>query len=161
TASSGQPSHPLVVSNPDFDLDVSPVSQAGPPPSGGFWGRLFGRRTGQVIPPPPVRQQPSPSFVSRQSRDLPRDRLHFDRLDGTRAEGERIAALLGVQPWQGSDALEGPLKERCRSPRILHLATHGFFLEDQKHDPNQERRDLGVMGECRLSGPLPENPQLR
>jgi len=67
-----------------------------------------------------------------------------------------------VPAWLDTKALEGRLKEQCRSPRLLHLATHGFFLEDQKHDPNQEQRGLGLAGEMgRLSGPLPENPLLR
>lgn len=40
-----------------------------------------------------------------------------------------------------------------RSPRILHLATHGFFLEDQHRDPEEA---LG-----RLAGLHRESPLLR
>ena len=132
-ASSGTPAAALVVTDPDFDLAASAAAQPATEENRG-----------------------------RVSRDLPRDRFHFGRLPGTRTEGAAIADLLGVQPWQDSAAVEGRLKRDCRSPHILHLATHGFFLEDQKHDPNQERRDLGLsLGEGRFSGPLPENPLLR
>ena len=69
------------------------------------------------------------------SRDLDRSTLHFAHLPGTRLEGERIASMLGVQPLLGTAVLEGHLKA-CLSPRILHIATHGFFLADQQSDPN-------------------------
>ncbi len=59
-------------------------------------------------------------------------------------EGERIASMLGVKPLLGEGALEARIKA-CRSPRILHLATHGFFLADQRRDPNQELRSLGLL----------------
>jgi CHAT domain-containing protein len=89
-------------------------------------------------------------------------RLHFRRLPGTEQEGKQVAAMLGVRPWLAEAALEGRLKA-CRSPRILHLATHGFFLENQKHDPT--RAVFGLFGpeglSGRLTGPLPENPLLR
>ena len=136
-ASKRLPSEPLVAADPDFDLGNDGSPAAAP--------------TG--IP------------HGRCSRDLDRG-LRFGRLKGTRLEGERIAARLGVKPWLDATALESRLKA-CRSPRILHVATHGFFLADQKRDPNKEFRDLGTLpgqdtgGLGRLSGSGLENPLLR
>jgi CHAT domain-containing protein len=94
-------------------------------------------------------------------------------LPGTRVEGERVGQRLKVQPLLTSAALEGRLKA-CRSPRILHLATHGFFLADQQRNLDQFDRDLDQFGRNlelmsveaesgigRLSGPGMENPMLR
>jgi CHAT domain-containing protein len=130
------PAEPLVVADPLFDLAADADAPA-----------------------------PATPTQSRCSRDFKRSDFHFPRLPGTRAEGERVAELLGVQPWLEGAALEARLKER-RSPRVLHLATHGFFLTDQERDPNRESRALEMMeteaGSIgRLSGPLPENPLLR
>src|SRR5207244_2990594 len=88
----------LVVANPDFDL---------------------GKR-GEHI----KTQAEAPR--GRRSRDFDRARYHFNPLPGTKVEGEAVARLLSVQPWLDKACLEGPLKA-SRSPRILHLATHGFF----------------------------------
>jgi CHAT domain-containing protein/tetratricopeptide (TPR) repeat protein len=130
-ASSGRPSPPLVICDPDFDLVGTAKSAA-------------------------------PSAL-RRSRDLEAGCLHFGRLPATQAEGESIGALLGVEPWQQREALESRLKEHCRSPRILHLATHGFFLEDSPNDPSTIAHALGLYSgnPGRLAGPLPENPLLR
>ena len=135
-APNGQPTEPLVVADPLFDLTADADATA---------------------PTVPIR--------SRCSRDFQRSDFHFPRLPGTHEESERVADLLGVEPWLESAALEARLKER-RSPRVLHLATHGFFLTDQKRDPNKESRALEMIGAeaggiGRLSGPLPENPLLR
>jgi CHAT domain-containing protein/tetratricopeptide (TPR) repeat protein len=165
-APSGRPpAEPLVISDPDFDL--SPGSQAARAtgseasagaPKRGFWHRLFVRRQSVAAqPPPPVR---------RLSRDLDPGRYNFPRLPGTRAEGEQIARRLGVQPIMAGAALEGRLKA-CRSPRILHLATHGFFLADKQRDLNKFGRNLELIdvGDRPdwepLSGPGMENPMLR
>jgi CHAT domain-containing protein len=176
TASTGQPTAPLVVADPDFDLDAeggphtTTVSGNSNPsrPRARFWSRLFGHgRTASIkeprltSPPAPVLQPPG-----HHSRDLGRSRFHFDRLWGTRVEAERIAAQLEVKPCLGVDALEGRLKTACRSPRILHLATHGFFLPNQERDPGWEGLNSGLLGDLvdrwgRLSGPLPEDPLLR
>jgi CHAT domain-containing protein len=102
--------------------------------------------------------------------DHNRRAYHFHRLPGTRAEGERVATLLDVSPWLDAKALEGRLKAECRSPRILHLATHGFFLPDQQPDLPDAARDIRIdpigphdeaPGAGRLAGPMMENPMLR
>jgi CHAT domain-containing protein/tetratricopeptide (TPR) repeat protein len=58
-----------------------------------------------------------------------RESVGFSRLPGTRLEGERVAARLGVAPWFGETAVVSRLRA-IRSPHLLHLATHGFFLSD-------------------------------
>jgi tetratricopeptide (TPR) repeat protein len=59
------------------------------------------------------------------SNDL-RQRV-LEPLDGTSAEAEAIASQLPeAQFWQGNQATETVVKQANR-PRILHIATHGFF----------------------------------
>ena len=69
----------------------------------------------------------------------------------------------------GSAAIERVLKA-ARSPRILHIATHGFFLSDEERKPDEglTRLSRGLAG---MAGPPPvpmrpggqkiENPLLR
>ena len=123
-----QPSKPLVFADPDFDFNTETAT----------------------APIEPL------SSSGRQSRDLNREEIQFRRLPGTRVEGEKIAALLGVEPIMEKQVLETRLKA-SRSPQILHLATHGFFLQNQKQDlPQQPFAKMG-----RLSGANLENPLLR
>jgi CHAT domain-containing protein len=167
---------PLVVADPDFDLGVGhglTGGERGDPdaaqPRKGFWGWVFGwRRVASTRYPAPkaVVLSPAAPPPGHLSRDLDRSQYHFARLPGTRAEGERIARRLGVPPLLDAAALEGRLKT-CRSPCILHLATHGFFLPDQPRDLNPLGRNLELIGvgdtpgHGRLSGPGMENPMLR
>jgi CHAT domain-containing protein len=67
------------------------------------------------------------------------------QLPATRTEGKRIGDMLQIRPWFEGDALEARVKS-CRSPRILHLATHGFFLADQQRNLNRNSRGLGAVG---------------
>jgi hypothetical protein len=91
--------------------------------------------------------------AGQRSRDLNCVQLHFRRLPGTRLEGEHIAGMLKVRPWLEDHALEARFKA-ARSPCLLYLATHDFFLEDQPRDPNHEYRDLGAVSVQRV-GPGP------
>ncbi len=148
--SSGHPTAPVVAADPDFDLteqspdSVKPVLSTAEGLHPGYDARS----------------------ASRYARDLDRTRMGFERLPGTRLEGERIAAKLGVEPWFDHAALETRLKS-CQSPRILHLATHGHFLSDQDYDLNKTLHTLGLpgwqggSGPDRFSGPGLENPMLR
>ncbi len=68
--------------------------------------------------------------ISSTMRDIP-----FPPLAGTQTEGTDISALLGVIPLLGPDALERRIKS-YRSPRVLHIATHGYFLPQIRHPVN-------------------------
>lgn len=66
--------------------------------------------------------------------------LRVPSLPGTRPEGTQIAAMLGVEPWVGASALE-PRVRALRSPAVLHIASHGVFLEgDQDWDSLLSKR---------------------
>src|SRR5262249_14390456 len=95
----GRPAAPVVVADPDFDFSGR---------GNGTMSRVVEERS-----------------ASRGSRDLDQLRFPVERLPATRIEGRQLAGLLEVQPWLDDAALEGRLKADCRSPRILHLATHG------------------------------------
>ena len=122
-----QPGLPVVIADPQFDL-----------------GTAAGEVPDAVEPP------------GRRSQDMERGGLYFRRLPGTRREGEQVATLLGVQPWLEAQALEAPLKA-LRSPRLLHLATHGFFLKDQR----LLRAPVGEPIDTSAPPPGLENPLLR
>jgi CHAT domain-containing protein/Tfp pilus assembly protein PilF len=72
--------------------------------------------------------------LSRRSRDL--TPLQWEPLPGARLEGAAIEKLLGVKALAGADARESLLKQ-VHGPRLLHIATHGFFLADQQQPPPQ------------------------
>jgi CHAT domain-containing protein/uncharacterized protein HemY len=70
-------------------------------------------------------------------RSILMQELHFDRLPGTREEVQTIQSLLGKDQSElyiGKDAIEEVLRT-MKAPRILHLATHGFFLKDIEFSP--------------------------
>jgi CHAT domain-containing protein/Tfp pilus assembly protein PilF len=88
--------------------------------------------------------------------------LEFSPLEGTSREGEKVARMLHVEPWLGSSAVESRLKA-VKAPRILHLATHGFFLEDRLPGSEPDRAGTepmeGAIGRPALASH--KNPLLR
>jgi len=162
---SEEPSAAMVAADPDFDLEEKGVESATD-----IRARVLSQSSTSRNSAPPaasepeaVPLEPDPSR-GNQSRDLNYRDVNFRRLPGTRAEAEEIANMLGVTALFESDVLEANLKA-CRSPRILHLATHGFFLPDQSREadldiPLGEFDELNNVGVGRLSSKL-ENPLLR
>ncbi|MCG2741356.1 MAG: CHAT domain-containing protein, partial [Syntrophaceae bacterium] len=92
----------------------------------------------------------------------------FSRLPGTKEEVEAVADLLGrstCDTYTGENARESVILQR-ESPRILHLATHGFFLSDQDWSSLMDDKSRGITITAREapSGKKPvriENPFLR
>ena len=68
-----------------------------------------------------------------QTRSLNLDHIPFVDLPGTEAEGKAIAEKLGITPLMNRQATEAAIKQ-VNSPKILHIATHGFFQTTEASD---------------------------
>jgi tetratricopeptide (TPR) repeat protein len=99
---------------------------------------------------------PTSAGVGQRSRDLHGATL--DPLPGTQKEAEAVAELLaqhrwGVQLYTQQNALEERVK-RVQSPRVLHLATHGFFESDQEQKQKDQTAGLGYKRTSGLEDPM-------
>jgi len=130
----GKPEKPLIMASPDFDLRAGKGK----------------KESDEVLP-------------GRRSRDFSRGRKRFDRLPGTKVEGDEIGSLLNTKPLLEQEALESRIKA-ASSPSILHIATHGFFQSDQELADQKLRIQTGMFGDTgtqRFLGGNIENPLLR
>lgn len=89
----------------------------------------------------------------------------WPRLKGTAGEAEALRATLdGAQVLTGALASEAALKQ-VRRPRLLHVATHGFFLPDQPESSVEGARGIKLGGAASAPSPANrttrENPLLR
>jgi CHAT domain-containing protein len=104
----------------------------------------------------------------RGQRSVDMGSIRFPPLPGTLTEARRLARILGdARLLTGAQATEGALKA-MRAPRLLHLATHGFFLADLPlATPNESQRGISISpvgSASALPRPYaapPENPLLR
>jgi CHAT domain-containing protein len=83
----------------------------------------------------------SPPSASSRSVDLTGSPL--PPLPGTEAEVTAVDKLLRQSGWQttlytGDRALKASIQD-VRAPRVVHIATHGFFLEDHPAPDNSGR----------------------
>ncbi len=88
--------------------------------------------------------------------------IEFSPLPGTAGEAKALAAVLpGAVVLTGAQATEAAIKQ-ARSPSILHVATHGFFLDDQRAAGGDGRGvSIGEAASGGPAGPKIENPLLR
>ncbi len=126
TGSSTLASSPVVIADPDFDLSRGDGYHR----SLSLLQALLRKWRGRGGPED-ERPDAGDKASNRQTPNARYKQWYFERLPGTRIEGEIIASMLGVPLWHGPTALAKYLKERG-SPRILHLATHGFFLKNYR-----------------------------
>lgn len=103
---------------------------------------------------------------ARRSSDL--REAKFSALPGTAGEAKALAGVLpDVKVFTGAQATEAALKQ-VSGPRILHVATHGFFLPDilQASSPQASAESNGGRG-LAIASSAPgqtargENPLLR
>jgi CHAT domain-containing protein len=132
----------LIIADPDYDLGQNEIERvkknAGPPAS------------------------QTRSFTVR---DL--EGMHFDRLPDTKKEADVIEKILHdtfsqtVLNRQDKKALEYTLFESF-SPKVLHLATHGYFLTKQESKMIDATPDMAAEDDL-LGNPsiVIENPMLR
>jgi CHAT domain-containing protein/Tfp pilus assembly protein PilF len=99
--------------------------------------------------------------LSRDAKDM-----RFKRLPDTKQEANAIEGILkekykaNVQNYQDKKALEEVLF-KAKEPRILHLATHGYFLRDE--EVKTQPQIMGFISQERekFVDPGIENPMLR
>ncbi len=131
---------PVIMADPDYDMGLQEKTQTA-------------KAMGFI-------ETRGPAPITRDAKDL-----RFKRLPDTKQEAEAIENCLkkdqktNVKNYQDKNAFEEVLFT-SKNPRILHLATHGYFLKDEevKHRPQSgfmfqegERMvDIGI-----------ENPMLR
>jgi CHAT domain-containing protein/Tfp pilus assembly protein PilF len=107
--------------------------------------------------PAAVRTGNQPFIQPQRSIDLDRGGLIFRPLVYTALEVQDLKALLNLDDTKvllRANATEAKLK-RLDSPRILHIASHGFFLTDQQLSAARDFKS------SKLAVPLGENPLLR
>lgn len=85
------------------------------------------------------------SSASDQRRSVDFSAMHFGALPGTAEEVDAIGRTLPDADVRVGDQATETLLKRASAPRILHIATHGFFLTDQGRESEPAERGLAVV----------------
>ncbi|MBD2491361.1 CHAT domain-containing tetratricopeptide repeat protein [Aulosira sp. FACHB-615] len=140
---SAEVTKPLVIANPDYDLVAK------------------NNNTTFLIAGETLEER----SIDYQEVSNSRGGQIFLSLPGTAIEGEKIAKLLGVKAFMQAKALKSLILNPKSSPYILHIATHGYFLEDIKPKQEEKIRQnfllLNLSASERLQLGTSQNPLLR
>jgi CHAT domain-containing protein/Tfp pilus assembly protein PilF len=117
-----------------------------------------------VVANPAYGKLADPAFAGmseQQTRsvDMDNGELQFRPLPNSVSEAQMVKALLQLDESSvlaGANATEARVKQ-LRAPRILHVVSHGFFLQDQQ----QGAEFVSAAMPGRSIAPLGENPLLR
>jgi CHAT domain len=125
---------PLIIANPHFDEAAIPID-SGPGADAG---------------------------VSTGRRSVDMGKAKFLPLPGTAEEAKALRAFLPEATVLTDDKATEAAIKHVHGPRILHIATHGFFFPDQPVPPPPVDHGLDLRpGASEPSGPPIENPLLR
>jgi CHAT domain-containing protein len=147
-------------------LQVARKSQSGPlviaDPDFGGRRQVEATRKLKQTKGPPEKQVREESLATAFSQ------FYFPALPYTAGEGETIGALLPGATLLTKRRASKEALQQSQSPAILHIATHGFFLEDLKSSPTGERSlqksSLDAsrrLKQVKKDGSRMENPLLR
>lgn len=99
------------------------------------------------------------SAESSQRRSSDLSVKNWKRLKATEREGIEVGMLLSTTAIVGKDATSLRLQQ-MKPPKILHVATHGFFLSDQLPS-NEVGSGIGDLSSGLLAPLAKEEPMLR
>lgn len=97
---------------------------------------------GKKSPSPIKTQEKTTDQLLAMTRRLRDERKGFKHLKFTATEAKLVGLSYGnqdgrkAQVWRGREAAETRLKALASPPRIVHLATHGFFSLGNRNTPN-------------------------
>ena len=131
-------SEPIILANPSFGEPI-PLSAAN------------ARAPKWRLKPPDSKRQhsPRPPYATVSSE---LEKIYFVPLAGSDKEAQVIKSLFAeARVLTGNEATESALK-RVAAPRMIHLATHGFFFRDPATSVGNESGDTKLMNPLLRSG---------
>jgi CHAT domain-containing protein len=136
--SNTQPTQPLIIANPDYNLTED-----------------------NAITSADTATQNQGSIDTVYS-DLRNSQLggEFEPIPGTALESVEVSRYLGVTPQTEKNALESLVKSQL-SPRILHIATHSYFLTIEHLNRPENKRFFQIDTLHRAGLQNIQNPLLR